>query len=175
MRRGRGRKEAAPGRGAAARGLRDPPSQASRPKTQWRADSLGLAGQRKERHLLQVPVLDMPSNTTSPTQHPLLEKTYCFFLDSEPARAREGSYSREAGLTAKGLNQPTGEETGGTRRGSREPWPLSKCQPYSCTGDTGREGHGHSVSLNSSPSARTYPEPQAGGAIQSPEGRYQES
>lgn len=43
-RRGRGREKAATGSGAAAKALGDLPSQASRPKTQWRADSLGLVG-----------------------------------------------------------------------------------------------------------------------------------
>lgn len=57
------------------------------------------------------------------------------------------------------------------------PWegPLGKHRAFSCTRDTGREGHGHPVSLKSNPSARTHPEPQAGRAIRSPEGQHQES
>lgn len=80
---------------------------------------------------------------------------------------------------SQGLSQAKCKEIGGTGRGSREtpPWegPLSNHQPFSCTRDAGREGHGHPVSLNSNPSARTRPEPQAGRAIQSPEGQHQES
>lgn len=133
--RGRGRKKATTGSGAAVKGLGDLPPHASRTKTQYRADSLAWWPGKEKWHLLQVPGLGTPASIPSPAGTPPRLAN----LGVDPARARDSRSPREPGLTAKGLSQPYArreERQGRAAEGTGIlPWkrPLSKCPPYSST------------------------------------------
>lgn len=127
---GRGRKKATTGSGAAVKGLRDLPPQASRTKTQCRADSLGLVARERKVAFTAVPGLGTPASIPSPAGTPPRLAN----LGVDPARARDSRSSREPGLTAKGLSQPYS---------GREERPGRAAEgPESCP------GKGHSASVH---------------------------